>query len=450
MTGIILFALIVYEAAFVIYCIRTASTQRKVKSYSRLLMFLVFFVLCLSPILDWGFRWYLLGILLLIQSLKALFVLYRRKDSTKQFKQNRIILKACFLIFIYAIVLIPAFVFPQVKELVPTGSYKVATVEATFTSDTIIDYFNGEKRSVNVAFWYPEGATSTYPLVVFSHGAFGVKLSNISAFEELASHGYVVCSIDHPGHSFYTSSSEGDTRYVDKAYMNEVINSNKEAYYTKAQVYDLIQKWMKLRSEDINMTIDMILQNVNAAADSGIEKAYTADMLPLYQSIDTSEIGVFGHSMGAAASVQIGRERSDVDAVINIDGPYFSEMTYDSTLDEFVATKVEYDKPILNIYSDQVWVQLKNDNETSVYAGNKISEQICKESYDVYLKGTKHLTLTDLSLVSPFLSFLLDGGERAEVDAKESIKLENSIILEFFNSTLKKEGTFTSSGVYQQ
>lgn len=230
--------------------------------------------------------------------------------------------------------------------------------------------------------------------------------------------------------------------------MKEVINSNKEAYYTKAEEYELIQSWMKLRSEDINLTIDTILKMVNLAAATNNESDSNVDLKELYQSIDTSKIGVFGHSMGAAASVQIGRERTDIDAVINIDGPFFSEMRYDASMDDFVATNLEYEIPILNIYSDQVWVQLQNEKVTGVYAGNIIADQICKESYDVYLKGTKHLTLTDLSLVSPFLTFLLNG-TRAEVDAKKSIQLENKIMLEFFNDTLKNQGTFTSSGVYE-
>ncbi|HHV13463.1 MAG TPA: hypothetical protein GXX75_24625 [Clostridiales bacterium] len=173
------------------------------------------------------------------------------------------------------------------------------------------------------------------------------------------------------------------------------------------------------------------------------------DRVELYQIIDSSKIGVFGHSMGAAASVWTGREREDVGAVINIDGPYFSEMVYDANSDEYAATKEQYDTPVLNIYSDQVWVQLQDGTATGVYAGNKISSQICKESYDVYLKGTKHLTLTDLSLTSPFLTYLLDGGGD-EVDAKESIELENKIILEFFDDTLKGEGEFSSAGVYEQ
>ena len=62
----------------------------------------------------------------------------------------------------------------------------------------------GRNRFVNVEFWYPKKADEKYPLLVFSHGAYGIKASNTSTYTELASHGYVVVSIDHPYHSFYT------------------------------------------------------------------------------------------------------------------------------------------------------------------------------------------------------------------------------------------------------
>lgn len=298
-----------------------------------------------------------------------------------------------FLVFTF--VLVPAFLFPQYKAPQPTGEFQVTTAEYTFTSDTITDYFTGGKRQVNVGFWYPkEEATGTYPLLVFSHGAFGIKDSNTSAFEELASHGYVVCSIDHPGHSFYTESVDGQKVIVDKSYMLEVMNSNKEAYYSNAEEYELIRKWVKIRTEDTNLTIDTILNYVDVDVPNPPALFEDTEM-KLYQNIDKSKIGLFGHSMGAAASVQIGREREDIGVVINIDGPYFSEMTYDSNSDEFVATAEEYDTPVLNIYSDQVWVQLQDGSDTGNYAGNKISDQICTESYDVYLEeqNTLHLLI---------------------------------------------------------
>ena len=432
MTGIIFILLIAFEIIFATYCIYTASIEPKVKSYARSLELGIFIILCFLNIFEWGIRWYLLGSLLLVLGVRSVYILISTKKKTKQFCKRGVIFKAIVMILIYAIVLIPVFLFPQYQAPQRTGKYDVTTAQYTYTSDTIEDYYTGDKRQVNVGFWYPKNTGGKYPLVVFSHGAFGIKNSNISSYEELASHGYVVCSIDHPGHSFYTKSESGKVVLVNKAYMNEVTYSNMDAYYTKKETYDLIQKWMRIRTDDINFTIDTILQYAAQTQQS--------DTMEPYQLIDCDKIGIFGHSMGAAAGVQIGRERKDVDAVINIDGPYFSEMVYDSKIDEFIATKEQYDTPILNIYSDQVWVQLKDGTNTGVYAGNKISDQICKEVYNVYLKGTKHLTLTDLSIVSPFLSYLLNG-EEAEVDAKESIEFENSLILQFFNATLKGDAS---------
>ncbi len=439
MTGIILILIAVFEIAFTIYCLRTKTIHTKIKSYVRLICFTIFLLLCILDVMAWGMRWYLLGALLLVLSIKGAYALISKRGISKKFRPGRQIAKAVTMILLFAVTLIPAFLFPQYQVPKPTGNYQVATAEFTYTSDTINDYFSGGKRQVNVGFWYPKDAAGGYPLLIFSHGAFGIKNSNISAFEDLASHGYVVCSIDHPGHSFYTESADGKRVIVDKAYINEVMNSNKDTYYTKAECYELLKKWMKIRIEDINLTIDTILQYATEGNSTNT----------LYQSIDPSKIGVFGHSMGAAASVKIGRERKDVGAVINIDGPYFSEITYDSSRDEYVAIGEKYSTPILNIYSDQVWVQLQDGTDTGTYAANKRSKQICKESYDVYLKGTKHLTLTDLALASPFLSYLLNG-EADEVDAKKSIELENKLILEFFNATLKGEGEFTSEGIYEQ
>jgi predicted dienelactone hydrolase len=96
--------------------------------------------------------------------------------------------------------LVPALVFPQHKSPQVTGPYEVATATYTYIDKNRIEEFTdtGKNRFVNVAFWYPQNADRTYPLLVFSHGANGIKGSNTSTYTELASHGYVVCSIDHP------------------------------------------------------------------------------------------------------------------------------------------------------------------------------------------------------------------------------------------------------------
>ena len=61
----------------------------------------------------------------------------------------------------------------------------------------------GAFREVPVHFFYPEQDAAhpeRFPLVIFSHGAFGYHKSNYSTYQELASNGYVVAALDHPHH----------------------------------------------------------------------------------------------------------------------------------------------------------------------------------------------------------------------------------------------------------
>lgn len=434
MGKLLLFIMILFEVTFAVACIIKRSSHDRVKNIARIVAFMLFAILCATPIIDLSFRWYALGALLLIIALKGLYQICNGKKIEKPFKKRKIILGAVLSCIIFFLVLVPALLFPQYTTPKPTGDYAVAAADYTYIDKSRIDE-NGANSYVNVSFWYPENVNETFPLVVFDHGAFGVRESNHSIYLELASNGYVVCSIDHPGQSFYTKSKSGVVTYVNKSFLKEVNYGNSESC-TAAEAYDLIQKWMKVRTTDMNLTIDTILSNVNKENIG----------LP-YSLINTEKIGLFGHSMGAATSVLVGGERSDIDAVINIDGPYFSEIYYDSSADEIRALEREYDKPILNIYSDQVWRQLKDGNETGVYAANKISKEICHESFDMYLEGSKHLTLTDLTLVSPFLTYMLNG-EKTTIDIEYCMKMEREAILEFFNCYLKDGPAYTKTGIF--
>ncbi|MGM1045754.1 MAG: hypothetical protein ACQEXX_06375 [Bacillota bacterium] len=116
--------------------------------------------------------------------------------------------------------------------------------------------------------------------------------------------------------------------------------------------------------------------------------------------------------MGGAASVWLGRERDDVNAVVNIDASLFSKLVYNKKINDFVPSGKAYTTPLLNIYSDDVWVQLDN---SSAYTANQTTNINSKEAYTVHFQGSKHLILTDLPLFSPILANMLQGGE-ADID----------------------------------
>ena len=434
MGNLLLLIALIFEIAFAIYCIKTKQNHKQLKNWIRIAVFIAFIILTLSSVIMWSFRWFILGILLFILALKGTVSLIRNKTTLRKYKTSTIVWKTILLTFALVFALSPAIVFPQHPSPKVTGKYEVATASYTYTDKNRIEQFSdkGDNRLVNVEFWYPEKADGTYPLLVFSHGANGIKASNTSTYMELASHGYVVVSIDHPYHSLYTRSEDGTMAFISSDYNREVSDSNKEGIYTKEESYELIQKWMKLRTDDMNFVIDTILEKTKNDKNS------------VYQHIDTEKIGVFGHSMGGAASVWLGRERDDITAIVNIDAPFFSELDYNKESDDYVARSEAFTIPLFNIYSDDVWEQLDSN---STYAANKLTNDQFKDAYTVHFKGAKHLSFTDLPLVSPILANSLQGG-KADIDPYYCIETENELILEFFDYELKGIGDFKPEETY--
>ncbi len=432
MATLLLLIALIFEVAFAIYCMVTKQNYQKIKNWIRIAIFITFVILTLSSVIVWSFRWVMLGILLLLLAVKATVSLIRNKEN-KKYKTSKIVWKSIVMIVVTVFALAPAIVFPQHKSPKVTGEYKVATATYTYTDKNRLEQFTNKEqhRFVNVGFWYPKNGNGTYPLLVFSHGAYGIKDSNSSTFAELASHGYVVVSIDHPYHSFYTRSEDGTVIMVNSDFSQEVENKNKGVYSNEEQ-YNIIQKWMKLRTDDMNFVIDTILKKAKN------------DNNPIYQHINTEKIGVFGHSMGGAASVWLSRERDDVRAVVNIDAPFFSELVYNKADDNFVASSKAYTTPLFNIYSDDVWRQL---DSTPVYVANKLNNKQFEGAYTTHFKGAKHLSLTDLQLFSPILANTLQGG-KANIDPYYCIEMENELILQFFDYELKGIGHFNPKMTY--
>ncbi|MBT2289084.1 dienelactone hydrolase family protein [Paenibacillus albidus] len=434
---LILVATLVFELAIAVYSIVTKQSRNKIKSWTRIAMFIGFMMLILGKVIVWEYTWGLFAGLLFILAFKEMVALLRKHTHTPRYKAFSTVWKFLLLALTVVVTLVPALLFPQYRLPQVTGPYAVATATYTYVDKNRIEEFTDQEdnRFVNVEFWYPDQADGTYPLLVFSHGAFGIKASNTSTFTELASHGYVVVSIDHPYHSFYTVSEDGKVVTFNPEYMQEVNNANKEGGYSLGEFFELTQKWMKLRTDDMDFVMDTILEQAGQKKDS------------VYERIDTQKIGVFGHSMGGAASVALSRERDDIDAVVNIDAPFFSELVYDKVTNELTAKSEAFTITLLNVYSDDVWIQLDSSSSYLPYIANRISNKNFKGAYNVHFKGAKHLSLTDLPLFSPLLANLLQGG-KADIDKYYAIETQNELILRFFDYALKNQGQFAPKATY--
>lgn len=432
----------VLEAALAIYSIKTKSVQKRVRSWTRIGEFTAFAALALTVVIQWSFRWKLLGLVLFVWALLGCISIIRNREVAKGYKPVPIVFKAIALWLVVVMAVIPALVFPQYQQPKATGTYKVNTAVYTYTDKNRIETFNnkGENRRVTVEFWYPKDAQGKYPLVVFSHGAFGVRSSNTSTFNDLASNGYIVCSINHPYHSMYNKDTEGTVTTVDRSFLQEVLDAN-NGVYDDETVFKLERKWLKLRTEDMNFVLDTIK-----------EKAKDSEAEQVYQHIDISKIGLIGHSLGGAASVQLGRNRDDISAVIDLDGSMLGEVLSYANGKPVINNKV-YPIPILTVYTDAMKQAMASVTDPSIVLPEKLILDTAPHAYEVYFKGTNHFSVTDLPLVSPILVKMINGsiknsGGGQGADKYYVIEKMNSVVLEFFDSYLKGSGNFQSAGTY--
>ncbi|MFN8442845.1 MAG: hypothetical protein U0175_18860 [Caldilineaceae bacterium] len=433
-TVILLIALLV-EIGFAAYCFLTHSRQVQVRSYLWIAAFGAFVLFTLASIIRWSFRWYLLALLLLVWAMISVWRLFRKRAEAKPFSSVRTIFGTVGSLLLLFIALLPVLIFPQFTLPKPTGKYEVDTATFTYTDENRIETFtnNGEKRKVNVEFWYPKGAQGPYPLVLFSHGTGGIKTSNTSTFIDLASNGYVVGSLDHPYHSLFTIGSDGKLVRIDSGYWQEYMNMVNHRV-DAAMRYQLTQKWLALRTADMNFVVDTILAQVQ-----------TNNTDALYRLIDPTKIGLIGHSIGGAESAQVARERSDIGAVINLDGDLFGEYVKFENGAEVLNDK-PYPVPILNIYADDMKRGLDAiPNAKDIVAAEHVLTT-APHGYDVYLPGTNHFSLTDLALASPFvvsrMTSVVPGAGGGSTAPYETIEKMNKLVLQFFNLYLKGEGTF--------
>jgi len=369
------------------------------------------------------------------------------KHNTKK-KSHKVlfIVLGCIAAFlVLAVILIPKLLFTDYEGLPTTGPYGVKLASAILVDESRLENFetDGSHREVPVYFFYPDVEETGFPLVIFSHGAFGYYSSNTSTYMELASHGYVVISLDHPYHSFFTKDTTGKTITVNPQFMQEVMYIN-ESGTSEQEIIELSHEWLNIRTDDMGFVVDSVKQakELLAAGNSETELPdnwYISEMSAMEEvgkilaMTDTEQIGLMGHSMGGAASVTLGRTRDDIDAVINLDGTMLGEQ-FGYHNGEYEFYEEAYPVPLLVLNNEPH--HFEGEEVQMLYVNRFVLANAVDAKY-TYFKGSGHMNFTDLPLFSPVLAGLLGVGE---VDAKECVVKMNQLILDYFNCYLKNMG----------
>ena len=359
-------------------------------------------------------------IAIMIIGMELFFWIRARRKNKTPYPMFKKVLLVLFNIIVLGILMLPAILFPNQIDIVPSGDHVIQTTLVTWEDKNRLETFtnDGSNRQVSVKFWYPV-EDGNYPLIVFSHGAFGIMDSNASTCQELASHGYVVASIGHPYHSLFLKDANNKITFVDQNFMNDVYADNGATdAESEKRIYEKSQKWMELRSADENFVLEQIISMTSSPEQAPFDR------------ITTDKIGLFGHSLGGATSVEVARMRADIDAVIVLEGTMLGEYTgFENGTETFDPTP--FPVPVLDVYSRDIYekARLYGDSYVNFYLGSKANDY----QYKIF-ENAGHLNFTDLPLFSPVLAKKLGVGS---VDPKECIEQMNQMVLEYFNLYLK-------------
>ncbi|MFN2744927.1 MULTISPECIES: alpha/beta hydrolase family protein [unclassified Bacillus (in: firmicutes)] len=370
--------------------------------------------------------------------------------------------------FLYAF---PVFQLPK-----PTGEYQVGTQTFHFVDsdrDEIFDEVKEGKRELMVQVWYPakhadgrpapfmegsvlkeeplsktlslpsivtnyltyiqshsyEGAeiadnSRSYPLIILNHGYKSSRFFHTSQAENLASHGYIVASIDHTYSAFATAFPDG-----------RMAPMKTDEYLIAEKNYR--DKVGKVWTDDIKFVLDQF-ERINAGN------------LPtrLKGSVDMNHIGVFGHSFGGAASYDASYD-SRVTAGIDLDGGLYRYHNRPGST-----------KPFLFMFSESTFDRFNKVRQKYVYTDKELKtmgatrEEIAKETKDaeaeiahfqnagkygghiLYVKGMEHYNFADVQFFTPFLR---QTGMTGQIDPLRAASIVNAYTLSFFDKHLKNK-----------
>jgi predicted dienelactone hydrolase len=310
-------------------------------------------------------------------------------------------------------------------------------------------------------------ARKPFPVLLFNHALeLGFTSQNQLLMEHLASHGYVVVSIGHPYQSskvnlrsagtittvsdypsditlpraelyrglvgtIYEASHDLDEISAIKAILSPLAEQyfasderDRRAFLSRAVASEELRAYGPFISEELledyflydyfaeNSMVQYWVEDVQFIADTLDD--LQAPVAGFAESIDTGGFGVLGMSYGGAAAGELCKIDPRCKAGVNLDGTQFGRHW-----NQAVAA------PFLMLYNEEH----QGGNDFAYLPPTH-------EFWDYGIKGATHFDFTDFTYVWPLFRTL---GYTGPIDGMRMIDITNTVVLRFFDHTLKDE-----------
>lgn len=415
---------------------------------ARLMVCLLLGILLLHGLIE-HLRWLMLPVYGIVTMVVIGCMLKGRSRASRQPKRLRSILLSLLAllagIFSWGMAsLLPLFQFTK-----PTGPYNVGVMDYTWT-DSDRRLAGGAGRQLNVRIWYPASGVHTtpahyipqadlfikaikkqygglwsqllrsyqrleipaqyaapfypntkpVPAVVYLHGdQIGTRFTGTFQAIELASRGYMVIALEHPGRAFLSVFDEDNYTAFTNLYKG--LPDSFSAHNTVAAPI------IREMQDDVQFVLHYLQHIDRHEPDS-----------PLANRMDPNRIALVGHSFGGAAAAHILANTTIAKAAVNLDGYLYGEYPEEPQ-----------QRPLLILNGG---LPIKGLEETMTGLGEERAVRnrlLGQHGLEVTLPEAGHLSFTDLPLYSPLFKPLAP-------DIKEQHRLINEQTLRFLQEHL--------------
>jgi dienelactone hydrolase len=319
----------------------------------------------------------------------------------------------------------------------PTGRYSVGYLESVVIDRTRVDALNprpDQPRRLPIGFWYPAVPTTApkrryvtdvreavvlnssgngdqlgvgafietngandapvakgcFPVLLFSPG-YSSLFENYQVFaEQLASYGYVVIGVNHPGIS--------------------------AGLLVDGELYTAPGDFPVEKSDALNKVVIADLQSVFNQIRDG--RAFPS--LALGSSLDLGRVGVFGHSFGASAALRWAGTTSGIRAAAGLDGTIWGDDYLQGLNTQALMIRTSFSASV-DTSMEAAWSRLK------------------KRSLLVTMPMTVHVTYGDFYWLNKVVFGPATDAPDAGfgVNPSENVVYTRNLLVTYFNVTLK-------------
>jgi dienelactone hydrolase len=250
-----------------------------------------------------------------------------------------------------------------------------------------------------------------YPVILYSHSWNGSRLESLFLVQDLASHGYVVASVDDPYDTPINVLADGKVfRHPGDHWLD---------FSSPQSLQETLQRLkhnLAVRVADVSFVLDQLIRlNTNDVSRK------------FYGRLDAERAGIIGFSFGGTTAAQACRSDQRFKAGVDLDGYSFAVADADDIRQPFL---------ILGEPASDEYAAARNAAQRAEAVFDTAESQRITQVYSGYLltvKGTQHLNFSDFPLYSR-LRFYTGAGP---IDPRRAMTIINTYVLSFFDKNLR-------------